>query len=253
MKLTLSEPIAQAAFDAPPYHAWTQADGGLFAEFHRRGERYLIRFPDIADFEIATAADEVLCRPVPGSADAALRHLFFNQVLPLALNRQGKLVLHASAVQAGDGAVAFAGLSGRGKSTLAASFATSGTGFLTDDALILEPGDDAAYWVSPSHPSIRLWEDSHLNVLPDHGPSAPASEITPKSRFPAGEAIAFCGRSCRLRKVYFLGDGTASEVSITRASHSESLLAWIRNAFLLDIAEPMELAEQLRSPVAACT
>jgi hypothetical protein len=72
--------------------------------------------------------------------------------------------------------VAFLGESGRGKSTLAASFATEGTRFLTDDGLLLE-------WVGghcmivPSHPSIRLWEDSQEALISDMRHSRPGREL----------------------------------------------------------------------------
>ena len=42
--------------------------------------------------------------------------------MPLALGKFDKLVFHASAVETADGAIAFAGASGRGKSTVAAAF-----------------------------------------------------------------------------------------------------------------------------------
>jgi serine kinase of HPr protein (carbohydrate metabolism regulator) len=88
---------------------------------------------------------------------ATVEHLYLNQVLPLALSRQGKLVLHGSAVDIGGQGVAFLGESGRGKSTLAASFATEGTRFLTDDGLLLEWVGECCM-IIPSHPSIRLWQ-----------------------------------------------------------------------------------------------
>jgi hypothetical protein len=47
--------------------------------------------------------------------------------------------------------VVFAAESGRGKSTLAASFAVNGFRFLTDDGLVLEPAGEG-YAVLPSHP-----------------------------------------------------------------------------------------------------
>ena len=75
------------------------------------------------------------------------------------LGKQGKLVFHASAIETGSGALVFMGISGRGKSTLAASFATNGFRFLTDDGLTVEEGN-SRYQVQPSHPSIRLWQDS---------------------------------------------------------------------------------------------
>jgi hypothetical protein len=115
-------------------------DGALWAQFYRADTGYLLRFPGLADF--ASTGLEVTAWPAPGISGQTVEHLYLNQVLPLALSMQGKLVFHASAVEIGDGAIAFMGESGKGKSTLAASFATSGYRFLTDDGLIVEAGND---------------------------------------------------------------------------------------------------------------
>ncbi|MBK8358824.1 MAG: hypothetical protein IPL15_07500 [Comamonadaceae bacterium] len=137
---------------------------------------------------------------------ATVEHLYLNQVLPLALSRQGKLVLHGSAVDIGGQGVAFLGESGRGKSTLAASFATEGTRFLTDDGLLLEWVSDQCM-ILPSHPSIRLWEDSQDALVSDSATVAPAVSFTTKSRFLAGPGIPFCDEAWPLQRVFFLGDG----------------------------------------------
>ena len=108
----------------PPFQQWTFPDGRPWTSFHRDRDGYLLQFPALADFEVSANGRQVTGWAMPGVAPATVHHLFTNQVQPLALSRQGKLVLHASAVAVGDIALAFAGESGRGKSTLAASFAT---------------------------------------------------------------------------------------------------------------------------------
>ena len=104
-----------------------------------------------------------------------------------------------------DGGVVFIGDSGRGKSTLAASFATNGYRFLTDDGLVIEEGDEG-YLVLPSQPSIRLWEDSREALLHPRTPAAAAVEHTPKACFLAGNEIAFCKESRPLRLVRTSGE-----------------------------------------------
>jgi hypothetical protein len=243
MNLCIADAAPQRPYSSPPYRTWLAASGIAAAEFYRLDDRYVIRFPDIADFEIASDVQNILCRPSGDCAEATLRNLFLDQVVPLVLSHQGKLVLHASAVEMPSGAIAFAGISGRGKSTLAASFATTGAAFLSDDALILERcGTDTVYRVSPGHPSIRLWEDSRSALIPRDAMKAPPDGSSAKSRLVVGAGVKFCEQSRELRKVYFLGDGSARTISISRASHSEALLQWIRNVFLLDTGEAEALA-----------
>ena len=224
-----------------PFHEWILPDGSLWTQFFRVSGGYLLRFPDLADFTLSPAGLDVRVIPAPGASQRTIEHLYLNQVLPLALSRQGKLVFHASAVETDGTAVAFMGESGKGKSTLAASFATSGCRFLTDDGLMVEQRD-GSYQVMPSHASIRLWQDSEAALIAPDTPTAPALEFTSKSRFLAGDRIAFCDSPRLLRRIYFLGDGSAPELSFTPMRPAEALIELVKHSFLLDIEERAMLA-----------
>lgn len=234
VSFAVAAPEPQAPLASARFHQWVFPDGVLWAEFHRTGSGYLLRFPAMADYLVSADGHEVLCRPAPGVSDETIRHLYLNQVLPLALSRAGKLVLHASAVEIDGEAVAFVGESGRGKSTLAASFATSGHRFLTDDGLVIEERV-AGYRVLPSHPSIRLWEDSQEALIDPATRVAESLPFTPKARFLAGAEIAFCDEPRPLRHVYFLGDSAAPGVSLAPVRASETLVQLVKHSFLLDI------------------
>jgi hypothetical protein len=233
-RFSQEEARAQRSLAPAPFQQKTLPDGTPWILLYRQGNDYLLRFPELADFEIAHSGREARCWPVPGVQPATVQNLFHNQVLPLALSRQGKLVLHASAVELGGRSVAFVGVSGRGKSTLAASFATSGTAFLTDDGLQLEWRDERLLAL-PSQPSIRLWADSQLALIAESVPSGPAVEYTTKARFLAGHALAFCPVGLPLAALYFLGEGEASGIFIGRMKSSVALMELVRHSFLLDI------------------
>jgi hypothetical protein len=224
-----------------PFHEWAFPDGTLWTQFVRTDTGYLLRFPDLADFHVSPDGLSVTCSLTPDVAETTAHHLYLNQVLPLMLSKQGKLVFHASAVEIADSAVAFVAESGRGKSTLAASFAISGFRFLTDDGLVAEVSGHG-YRVLPSHPSIRLWEDSEEALIPSRAQTSPALEFTSKSRFLAGEDIVFCDQPRPLRRVYVLGDGRASEITFQRMSAAEAVVEWVKHSFLLDVEEKPLLA-----------
>ncbi|MBL0351636.1 MAG: hypothetical protein IPP03_02670 [Dechloromonas sp.] len=223
------EPLESAFF-----HEWIFPDGTLWTRFYRTGSGYLLRFPELADFEVSADGQVVSSWPVPGISEETIRHLYLNQVLPLALSRQGKRVFHASAIEAPAGALAFLGESGRGKSTLAASFALAGHRFLADDALLLEP-KAGGYAVQPSHPSIRLWDDSRDELVGDDAHLAPAVQYTSKARLLSGEALAFCSEERMLRRMYFLGPGDVDQVSFAPMTPGEAVMGLVGNSFLLDI------------------
>jgi hypothetical protein len=232
----LATPQEQAPTGAAPFHQWVFSDGTVWTLFFRSPNGYLLRFPNLADFTVSTDGSKVAAYPVAGVSKQTIEHLYLNQVLPLALSRQFKLVLHASAVEIGNFAVAFLGASGQGKSTLAASFSTSGCRFLTDDGLQLEKGPQG-YLIQPSHPSIRLWDDSREALIPETAQAAPAVDYTPKSRLLAGDQVAYCDASRPLRCMYFLGEGDTETVSIEAVGGRNAMIELVRHTFLLDIEE----------------
>ena len=237
----LEPPRPQESLDVVPFHQWKSPDGNLWAQFFRLYSGYMLRFPDLADFQISGDGYSATCSPAPTSTEATANHLYLNQVRPLMLSKQGKLVFHASAIELGGGAVAFVAGSGRGKSTLAASFAISGFRFLSDDGLELETSGES-YYALPSHSSIRLWEDSAEALILPGAQRAPALEYTVKSRFLSGDGVAFCDQVRPLCRVYFLGDGSVPEATFARISGAEVLLELVKNSFLLDIEEKRGLA-----------
>jgi len=242
MNFTLAEARAQAPNKIAPFHEWALPDGTPWTQIFRTEDGYLLRFPELADFEVSTDGFAVCGRPVPGIPEQSVQHLYLNQVLPLALSKQGELVFHASAVEIGGEAVAFMAESGRGKSTLAASFATNGFRFLTDDGLVLK--DTGGAWqVLPSHPSIRLWEDSQAALVAADSPRAPQVSYTTKSRILAGGDIAFCAEPRPLRRIYFLGLGVARKPEINPLAPSDALIELVKHSFLLDVEEQALLAK----------
>ena len=235
----------QGDLGVAPYREWDLPGGVPWTRFFRIDGEYVLRFPDIADFEIDRERRSVLCRPVPDADEGVCRHLFLNQVLPLAMSGRGELLFHGSAVAIGGAAVAILGETGRGKSTLAGALATSGHPFLTDDGLWLTP--DASGWViRPSHASIRLWPDSADALLHRGARAEPALPNTDKARFLADERLPFCDVPQRLRRVYFLGTG-AKRLVIEPLPASAAAVAWLANAFMLDPDERPLLAAQFES------
>jgi len=232
---------AQSTVALEPFQAWTFPDGAAWTLFYRVEAGYLLRFPDLADFVVSADGQTVTCHPTPEAPATASEHLYLNQVLPLVLSKQGKPVFHASAVELADSAVAFLGESGRGKSTLAASFARAGARFLTDDGLVLEEVG-AGQVVLPSHPSIRLWEDSETALIAPGLDRAPELAFTSKSRFLFADSAAFCAQPRPLRRVYFLGDGSATAPTFVRMTAAEALIELVKHSFLLDVEEKPRLA-----------
>lgn len=240
---TIERPCRQSPLIEVPFHTWTLGDGVPWMQFYRKPNGYLLRFPALADFSVSADGSAVNCIPTPDVSVVEAEHLYLNQVLPLALSRLDRMVFHASAVALGDGAVCFVAPSGRGKSTLAASFAVNGSGLLTDDGLLIDEIDNA-FSVVPSHPSIRLWADSEKALIKAGAEKTPALRFTSKSRILTGNQIPFCDRPRPLVRAYFLGEGTTSEIEFRLLGKAEALIAWIKHSFLLDVEDRSMLTAQ---------
>lgn len=235
-KFGVSDTGIQLPDGAAPFQESTLPDGTLWTQFFRIPSGYLLRFPGLADFSVSSDGTEVLAFPADDVTAQTIEHLHMNQVLPLALSRQLKLVLHASAIEIQNFGVAFLGESGWGKSTLSASFSTSGYRFLTDDGLQIRK-EMAGFFIDPSHPSIRLWADSCFALIPEATPIAPPLGYTSKLRLLAGEEVAYCNVARPLRSIYFLGEGKTKDISIERVEGRQTMIELVKHCFLLDVEE----------------
>jgi hypothetical protein len=158
-EIVLPAPGAQS--DSPPYDLrfeWgtptslenDRATGAVISGVERPDGRgysltetesggYLLSFSSIGDFWIAPDVQLVRIH-THAEVDPELIALFLvGNVIASVLTAAGEPVLHASAVQTGDSALAFVGASGMGKSTLAAVLCANGARLITDDLLRLLP------------------------------------------------------------------------------------------------------------------
>lgn len=126
---------------------------------------FVISFPGIARFRISLASRSVFLGPInPAIGEDYLLHLLYDQVLPRIIAHNGSLVLHGSGVETDRGAIVFLGETGRGKSTLAATFLAKGYRVLGDDAMITSQTENQVLCQS-TYPSLRLRSDSFSTIL----------------------------------------------------------------------------------------
>jgi hypothetical protein len=233
----LLEPSPQAEMARAAYGSWLTEAGETVVQFYRTDKGYLVRFCNLADFEIAAADWSVTCRPVPDCGITCFDDLFLNQVAPLIQSHHGATILHASAAATPHGALAFVGGTGRGKSTLAASFARAGHGFMSDDGLEIE--SDALGWLArPNRPSFRMRADSAAAIAkvvrsPDQ------SEFDSKSRVAASDRMPFHNKPERLCAVYLLGSGEADTTCIMPLRPADALSQMIQHSLILDAVDKL--------------
>jgi hypothetical protein len=128
-------------------------EAGGFATQGR--DRYLLAEDDRILIENGS---EVTIEPAPGTDLTEARALVMGPVQAVLWHQRGLLPLHASVVGGGGRAVALAGPSGIGKSTLAAALSRKGFSVLADDICIVDTANGAE--ILPSTPRLRLWRDA---------------------------------------------------------------------------------------------
>jgi hypothetical protein len=236
IRYTVMSARNQSALAASPFHHYRFDDGTVWTEFYRSDDGYLLRFPGLADFEVSADGKEVVAHPADGTDEVTVEHLYINQLVPLALSRQGRPAFHASVVTVPAGAVAFLGTTGMGKSTLAASFALNDAAFLTDDSLLVEETDDGLR-AMPSHASLRLWEDSVAALIDSEVTEAGPVSYSRKARLLAGDALAYSENSQPLLAAFVLERQDVQSVTVKPLKGLNRYMAWIGNSFLLDIED----------------
>lgn len=230
---------ASAHADGTPWLSTAKIDGG-----------YLLRFPRLADFTIDATGHDIACiEAADGVTVVTLRHLAIDHVMPRVLNLLGIESLHATAVAAPTGAVAFIGDAGTGKSTLAASFHLAGLESFCDDCLVLRD-EGGRIMATPAYPGVRLWDDSYEALMSGSDPGEPVAQYTSKTRL-LGDATTFRVAPLPLARIYLLQRPTGNnpaEVTpaIARVSSPEAFPVLVGASFPLDLTDHAMLARHFR-------
>ena len=158
---------------------------------------------------LARGGREILIDPAPGVDDRLLRLSLLGPALALILHQRGLLVIHASVVARGDGAIAFLGKSGWGKSTIAAALHAKGYDLVTDDVAAIQI-DQAEPSVLPGFPQVKLWPQAAtlLGEIPERLPLLHPNFDKRGWRAERGFSLA----PRRLERIYALAAGPAPAI-----------------------------------------
>ncbi len=208
--------------DVPLLRAW-KLDAGWVRLVYWNGVEFLID----------DRAEEVRVFWPSGVSFEEAVSLLFDDILALLLRWRGMTCLHASAVRVGDGAVAFVGDVGSGKSTTAAALGQMGYPLITDDLLPLVR-KDGRFFVQPAYPRLRLWPDSAaaLGHDDDRLPRlAPGREKRHLDLLEKG--YSFQQQSVALAAVYLFGSRTDDEAApyVESVSVQEAVVALLANKY----------------------
>ena len=136
---------------------WEKCDNEIYI-FKRIPTGILLTWPKYGRFLIRENF-EIDVEFAQNDEDQITRFIFLGPVLGLVFHQKNYKIFHASAVALPQGAVAFLGKKGHGKSTLAAAFALQGNPLITDDVLVLKT-EGKKVLALPGFPFVKLWPQS---------------------------------------------------------------------------------------------
>jgi energy-coupling factor transporter ATP-binding protein EcfA2 len=141
-----------------------------------------------------------------------------------------------------------AGPAGSGKSTLAASLLEMGYSLVADDCVALQEKEQKIYAI-PAYPGLRLWEDSNARLFGENGNKKRVAHYTRKVRVNMEETSrSYSPEPAPLVRLYDIiaspETDQTPDISIQKLSALDSLMAFIRCAFRLDITDQKMLVRQ---------
>ena len=153
--------------DGERLQEWSHPDGSRAVTIERHPlAGYRIDLDGTGVFGLTRDGSDAVCQPADPSGWQWKRYLI-GGILPFSAVLQGLEVFHASAVAFDGRAVALAGGSGLGKSTLALNMHLGGAGFVADDSIAVEEGEEGPI-VHPASATAKVRQQA-LDLLAEDG------------------------------------------------------------------------------------
>jgi hypothetical protein len=177
---------------------------------------------------------EILFDPAPGADVALARAFLFGTVMAMVCLQRGLLALHASAVAFEDRVVAFTGIQGAGKSTLAAHCVAAGGALMSDDLLVVSLDNSGQAVAQPGMPKVKLWRDALTNLGRSSEGLQPDWVRAEKFHVPVKHA----SMPLPLSQLYIVGENESMPPgSFRRLTGASAIHAIVANTYRLDYME----------------
>lgn len=207
--------------EVDPFEGKTVREGVNFRETGYAKYRF---WDEIGIFKISSG-NQIIVQPAKDVEKVILRKFILGTVFANLLHQRGFLVLHASAVQIHNYAVAFLGSKNKGKSTTALEFYNKGHSIVADDYIPIksENNNSIAY---TGFPQLKLTEE-HLNRCGFNFEDFEGSSKSEKYYYPAENLFKLT--KLTLKNIYILERGLKN--SISSLKNQEAFIELIRNNF----------------------
>lgn len=183
---------------------------------------FLFKREGVAKY-IVRNGTEIIVEPARNADHIRLRLFLLSSPLGALFHQRNLLALHGSAIAANGEAIIFVGISGTGKSTLAAAFRQKGYSVLDDDISVVNINKEGLPIVYPGYPQLRIWADAarEMGENPDN-----LERMLPElEKYFLTLKEGFCHDPLPLKHIYMLQATTTSTFEITPITGMEKLEA----------------------------
>lgn len=184
--------------------------------------------------------NEIIIHPENKLPENLLRTLILSKGMGSILQQRGLLVLHASSVKMGDGAIVFAGFSGNGKSTITSVLNKNGYPLISDDLLAIK-SEGTHFLAYSGFPRIKLWKDIIEDIMDNQ---EFAHIIHPESnKFSYSVEENFFQQALNIKKIFLIENGEKNE--IIKVNSQKALISLIKNSYNFNIFNSSEKISNL--------
>ena len=179
--------------------------------------------------------------PNTGLEENFLRLFILGYGFAILLYQRGNLILHANAIDMGDGALVLLGSRGSGKSTTSLALSRGGYGLVADDILHIK--FDSNYpTVFSGFPRIKLWPDIIKGINEDLESIPRIHSKAEKRSYPL--VHNFLTKSQRIKSFYFIEKGNQTEIE--EMSSFDTLNELLKSSYCFKLFDENDLANNLK-------
>jgi len=196
--------------------------------FEAAPDHFLLKVDGIARYYVREGK-EIIIEPACGAREEDIRLFLLGSVFAALMHQRQILVMHGSAIGVNGKGVIFTGVSGVGKSTLAAALFQKGYHILTDDVCAVKALGSETPQIIPAFPRLKLWADAAEKLGTDIGSLPRIREKLDKYGLKVEKS--FQQQPLPLKSIYILSNRDQEGVSITPLAKLNKLEALIKNTY----------------------
>jgi len=202
---------------------------------------FILTVDNIARYRVQNG-NSITVEPARNATSDEVRLFMYGSAFAALFHQRGMMPLHASAVYNSNGAIAFAGNAGAGKSSLSFSLIETGAFKLVSDDITILNYKDGNISVQPGMPHVKLWADVLEHTQKDIKQLKSIRKEIQKYRYPVEDN--FTTTPVMLKSLFFLSTHHHPEILILPVSGAEKFNLLQNNIFRSQFISGKHLQEK---------